>query len=559
MQRGRPVGVRSVDRRLPRDERADGAGVPTFHGIDERRARGHRRHRQEQRGYANKGRSHVCNIAPNGVVACGGGASCGPGGRPNGRPRPRREGRHGWPRRTCRHRQQILCDLPQRPPQDRGADAGRRGSGPCVRARRHVGKSHPQAPHGRDAASRRPAARSGCLERARHVSRDVDRPGRDERPPPGQARARPSPDTHGIPERDSRSPGGRGTAQGDRLPAAAARRQLVERVRQHRGPPVRLARHHGAVPRRGGKDQPARSRRHEGAGDGQPLSAPSRAMAGRPRGRSAVGYPRRRRRQEPLPRRRRVRREGPALGAPDRTTPARDQRGRRAVAARDARRQRRGASERRAPAATEDRGGRSGPGARIPHPDQSGTAARRRDVHRARRGARRIDAAPAHARTRHGAGSLARHDQRTVWREGARGFAKPPAHLLVQHRQRVVREADPPLPHAPRVPTPGHRHGHPGSAAVLRERPERSRLRRRHRTRARTPARQPAVPVPRRARAPRRCDGHGVQSERHRARLAPVLLPVEQHPRRSAAQGRGAGPPERPGRPRPRSPPDASG
>ena len=127
------------------------------------------------------------------------------------------------------------------------------------------------------------------------------------------------------------------------------------------------------------------------------------------------------------------------------------------------------------------------------------------------------------------------------------------------HGQHAVREADPPLPDAPRVPASRHRHGHPGSAAVLRERPERSRVRHRHRARARTPARQPAVPVPRRARAVRVLapgTAFQVSDIELASRLSFFLwssIPDDQ-----LLEDRRTGPLERPGRTRARSPPDAA-
>ena len=66
------------------------------------------------------------------------------------------------------------------------------------------------------------------------------------------------------------------------------------------------------------------------------------------------------------------------------------------------------------------------------------------------------------------------------------------------------------------------------------------RLRPRHPEGARAAPGQPAVPVPHRARAGERRARHGVSHQRPRARLAPVVLPLEQHSRRrTARRGRG--------------------
>ena len=59
--------------------------------------------------------------------------------------------------------------------------------------------------------------------------------------------------------------------------------------------------------------------------------------------------------------------------------------------------------------------------------------------------------------------------------------------------------------------------------------------------------REPAVPVPRRARSGRRGAGHGVSRQRPRAGVAAVVLPLEQHPgRRAARRWRAAGKLQRP-------------
>ena len=88
---------------------------------------------------------------------------------------------------------------------------------------------------------------------------------------------------------------------------------------------------------------------------------------------------------------------------------------------------------------------------------------------------------------------------------------------------------------------PVDRRGPAGPAAVLRARPQRGQLRSRHPEGARAAARQLAVPVPHRARAGERRRRHGVSRQRPRARLAAVVLPLEQHPGRRAARRGGGG------------------
>ena len=238
----------------------------------------------------------------------------------------------------------------------------------------------------------------------------------------------------------------RHAAERDRLLAAAAARQLVERLRQHRRPAVHVAGDHGALSRRRGEDQPSGDWRSRRTGDGQPLSPERRAVAGLARRRAAVGHARRPRRQEPLPRRRRVSDPGPVRGAAGRAASARDHGRRRACAARHV-----GASARRGrgdprqqresdgtPRPAQQRTGEPDPDRPIEFrvPIKAGPAARRRHLHRARRGARRGHAPTAYARPRLRARALVRHDQRPVRREDSGRHAKPASHLHVPYRGR---------------------------------------------------------------------------------------------------------------------------
>ena len=122
----------------------------------------------------------------------------------------------------------------------------------------------------------------------------------------------------------------------------------------------------------------------------------------------------------------------------------------------------------------------------------------------------------------------------------------PPGARRVGARPRAaVRAADPHDAGAARLPPAGHRRRRRAAARVLPDRPRQGQLRRRH------PA--GAAAHPRRARsscsAPsasraRRAAASGLSHQRSRAGVAPVVLPVEQHPRRRAADGGGAGTPQ---------------
>ena len=268
--------------------------VAALHGVDELRARRRPRTREKSEGQLRPepppGRSHGVNITPNAVLTCGASPW-----------RNRRRRVRLKPDTTTRDRNrrgnhpEILRHLPQRPAEDRRADAGRRGRR-SIRPRTPRPGKRSSASCGRAPCRRRtrPGPTPRPSTRSPALSRDEHRPRRAGVAPSRQARARPSAEPHGIPERDSRSAGARRAAEGDRLPAAPAGRQLGERLRQHRRPAVHVAGDHGALSRRGREDQPPRRRRHARAGDGEPLSPQRRAVAGRARRRSAVGHARRR-------------------------------------------------------------------------------------------------------------------------------------------------------------------------------------------------------------------------------------------------------------------------
>ena len=96
-------------------------------------------------------------------------------------------------------------------------------------------------------------------------------------------------------------------------------------------------------------------------------------------------------------------------------------------------------------------------------------------------------------------------------------------------------------PRAPRLPAARDGGRRRGAAGVLQaDARERPRLRRRHPRRRRAHPVEPVVPVSHRTRSGRRPAGRGAPGQRPRARLAPVVLPLEQHPGPEAAEpGRG--------------------
>ena len=103
-----------------------------------------------------------------------------------------------------------------------------------------------------------------------------------------------------YPERHSRSPGARiAAARGQhRLSAAAGQHQ--QRLRQYRGPALRVGEHDGALSGRRAEDQPSRCWRSVDASAREHLSSRSRASAGRACGRTALRNPRRSRGAERL-------------------------------------------------------------------------------------------------------------------------------------------------------------------------------------------------------------------------------------------------------------------
>ena len=158
-----------------------------------------------------------------------------------------------------------------------------------------------------------------------------------------------------------------------------------------------------------------------------------------------------------------------------------------------------------APVAGARRCGRS---ARVPAHAEGRPEADWRRVRAAHRGARRGDAAAADAQPRHAAGDRQRDDQRTLQRHRPRRFAEPAPHLRLPARRPP---ADGGCPCARRrfCSTLARRaYRRPVNRADVQDLlpfydagRERGQLRSRHPEGARAAARQPAVPVPHRARA----------------------------------------------------------
>ena len=147
-----------------------------------------------------------------------------------------------------------------------------------------------------------------------------------------------------------------------------------------------------------------------------------------------------------------------------------------------------------------------------------------------------------------------RGSRRSVQRDGRQRDAEPRAHLRLPagHRRPkkpACADEDPHEPGAPRLPPAGHGGRRRGAAGVLQAG---ARERRQTSTPASAPGSRASSSSPSFLYRIER-DPAGVQAgrrapgQRRRARVAPVVLPVEQHPGREAAEpGRG--------RPAPRSP-----
>ena len=155
---------------------------------------------------------------------------------------------------------------------------------------------------------------------------------------------------------------------------------------------------------------------------------------------------------------------------------------------------------------------------------------------------------------RRGRGGGAGGDWRPVLGRGSRRHAEPPRDLRLRagggrrgRRRRGLRRPDSRPAGPPGVSAARGRRRRRGAARLLPRRAPRGRLRRRHPVRAGADARRPRVPVPHRGRSRGRRAGDALPARRPRAGVEAVVLPVEQHPRRRAARGRGRRAARRPG------------
>ncbi len=418
-----------------------------------------------------------------------------------------------------------------------------------------MGEGGPEAPRPHDAAAGLATAGRGDLRHAGHASGNGARPRRRGCAQSGPHRDIPAAESHRVPERDSRPAGDR-----CRRLVAPAQGRCEPRVRQRRRWRA-LADAARTLPGGRAEGEPPGGRQ-SGPRAGQPhRPAAARSHAGGSRRRAAARHARRDDGPPPLPARRRLRDPDPAL--------ARSQRERRrAVRAAPAR-----AHPRRTAAgpvhgrAEPQQGGRlllgrgGRQGAEGPRDGRRGPARDRRDVpaEDVRPARNRAAAVPGALQYGSASAGAARGafggDYRSLRRARRRRHAEPPAHLRLPSRRRVrrgrVREDDSLDAGAPRLPPRRERRRPRRAAAVLSRRAGQRGFRGGRRNGAARDSRQHRVPLPHRARRAHRGGKHRVPRERRGARVAPLVLPVEQHPgrgtdrtraRRHAAPARGAGP-----------------
>ncbi len=296
--------------------------------------------------------------------------------------------------------------------------------------------------------------------------------------------------------------GARPSAERARLRAAAARRQREQRLRQHRGPAVRLTGRHGTLHRHRAEARAARGRRPAHAGHGEHPEALGAAAPGRAPRRAVLRHARRARGRQLLSARRRVHvrdRNGAAVRASN-------TRSRSASTAYAPTCKAIGAPS-PVPRSFRDAGSRAVPRAR-----HGRAAPRRHHVRRALGGARR--GPRARSRSAAAARCLPSRSRRFAARTHRPGAGDTPSRRRIfvcrpsaAEDRDAVRARNPDDARAARVSAPGHGRRPRSAHAVLRARPRRRRLRRRHPARARAPAREPAVPVSRRTRAEWRRSG----------------------------------------------------
>ena len=174
---------------------------------------------------------------------------------------------------TARH---VLRHVSQREAQDGRIDARPDGCRPHSRRRGGVGKSHPEAAGGTDAADRPVPARSRHGRPGRLDAGGGARPRSRGLPRPWTANPSP-PEPHGVWERD---PGFVGAGGRCRLVAAAGRFQL--RLRQHRRGPQYFPLHVGALPVSSFENKPCRDRGSVDVAHGRDLQCCPRSLAGPP-------------------------------------------------------------------------------------------------------------------------------------------------------------------------------------------------------------------------------------------------------------------------------------
>ena len=143
-------------------------------------------------------------------------------------------------------------------------------------------------------------------------------------------------------------------------------------------------------------------------------------------------------------------------------------------------------------------------------------------------------------------GRRLRQRDRTFQCAGAGRHAESAAHFYVHafaHRRRApLRRGDPHDACTSRLPATRDDRGRRAVARVLRRRARARHFRDRHPERAARAAHEPGIPVPQRAGSGRRRARCAVCGRRPRARVAFVVLPVEQPPGRRAPRARRARP-----------------
>ena len=156
-----------------------------------------------------------------------------------------------------------------------------------------------------------------------------------------------------------------------------------------------------------------------------------------------------------------------------------------------------------------------------------------------RRSLRPVASSRALSRRQRRAADFQRHDHGPAADDSVdRRYAEPPAHPDVRAVRRAqgrdVREEDRLDAGAPRVPPPGDRRRSAGAADGVPRCCDERRLRGGHRDGDSQHPDEPEVPVQVREPAAEGRGQHAVSHQRSRPGLAPVVLPVEQHPGRRA-------------------------